>query len=114
MASWDHPLTSTNVRLVLPVFTSTEEADRLELEEHERVRKKWCGLLHPETTVSICYNQLHMVGILYMLITLPVRTAFDMVAVRIARRPDHVILSEEPHSPCAPFAAGPIDKRFLA
>jgi hypothetical protein len=99
---------------VLPVFTSTEEADRLELEEHERVRKKWCGLLHPETTVSICYNQLHMVGILYMLIMLPVRTAFDMVAVRIARRPDHVILSEEPHSPCAPFAAGPIDKRFLA
>lgn len=61
------------------VFSSTEEADRAALEEHERLRKQCCGILHPETSVSIFYNQMHMCGIMYMLVMLPVRTSFDIV-----------------------------------
>lgn len=43
--------------LDLEVFNSTEEADRKEMEEDLNNRKKWGGILHPETTTSVLYNQ---------------------------------------------------------
>ena len=43
--------------LDIGVFASTEEADRLEEEQELRRRTEWCGLLHPETTASVLYNQ---------------------------------------------------------
>lgn len=64
--------------LVLPVFTSTAEANRLELEQDQQDREKCCGILHPETSVSIVYNQLQILCLLYMLAFLPVRTAFQI------------------------------------
>ena len=60
------------------MFTSTEEADRLEMEREMRDREKWCGILHPDTGVSIFYNQMHICFLLYMLAFLPVRTAFQL------------------------------------
>ena len=62
--------------LDLEVFSSTEEADRKEMEADLRNRRKWGGLLHPETTASVVYNQVHVVFLLYMAYVLPVRTAF--------------------------------------
>lgn len=64
------------VDLDLEVFSSTEEADRKEQEEDLRNRRKWCGVLHPETTNSMLYNQLHVWCLIYMAYILPVRTAF--------------------------------------
>ena len=64
------------IDLDLEVFNSTEEADRKEMEEDLRNRRKWGGILHPETTISIVYNQIHVVCLLYMGYRLPVRTAF--------------------------------------
>jgi CRP-like cAMP-binding protein len=64
--------------LDLEVFSSTEEADRKEMEEDLKNRQKWGGILHPETTTSVLYNQMHVVFLLYMAYVLPVRTAFQM------------------------------------
>lgn len=67
------------MRSVLPaVFTSTEEADRLEAEQAKLERVKWCGILHPETGTSIVYNQMHIIFLMYMMAVLPVRTAFQI------------------------------------
>ena len=62
----------------LKVFSSTEEANRLELERQRGEREKWCGILHPETGVSIFYNQMHIFLLIYTLVFLPVRTAFQI------------------------------------
>ena len=62
----------------LKVFSSTEEANRLELERQRGEREKWCGILHPETGVSTFYNQMHIIFLLYVMISLPVRTAFQI------------------------------------
>ena len=48
------------IDLDLEVFHSTEEADRKEMEAELRNRRKWGGVLHPETTISIFYNQMHV------------------------------------------------------
>ena len=60
------------------VFASTEEADRLEHEQDQKNREMWFGILHPDTGVSIFYNQVHIFFLLYMLAFLPVRTAFQI------------------------------------
>jgi hypothetical protein len=60
------------------VFSSTEEADRLEHEQDQKNREMWFGILHPDTGVSIFYNQVHIFFLLYMLAFLPVRTAFQI------------------------------------
>ena len=64
------------IDLDLEVFSSTEEADRREMEAELNNRRKWGGLLHPETTTSVIYNQMHVLCLLYMAYVLPVRTAF--------------------------------------
>ena len=62
--------------LDIGVFASTEEADRLEEEQELRRRTEWCGLLHPETTASVLYNQTFIFFLCYLLVVMPVRTAF--------------------------------------
>jgi hypothetical protein len=64
------------IDLDLEIFSSTEEADRKEMEAELRHRRKWGGLLHPETTSSVVYNQMHVIFLLYMAYVLPIRTAF--------------------------------------
>ena len=41
-----------------------------------RRRTEWCGLLHPETTASVLYNQTFIFFLCYLLVVMPVRTAF--------------------------------------
>eukprot|EP01044_Picomonas_judraskeda_P015276 COSAG03_NODE_2535_length_2664_cov_7.655750_1_plen_222_part_00 len=65
--------------LDIDVFASSEQADKLEAETEQRNREKWGGILHPETTMTVLYNQMHVGFLLYMLAMLPVRTAFNMV-----------------------------------
>ena len=48
------------------------------MERAKQQREKWCGILHPETGISIFYNQMHILFLLYMLAFLPVRTAFQI------------------------------------
>lgn len=48
------------------------------MERAKQQREKCCGVLHPETNVSIFYNQVHILFLLYMLAFLPVRTAFQI------------------------------------
>lgn len=63
----------------LEIFASSEQADMLEAQTDQRNREKWGGILHPESTVSVVYNQMHVGFLLYMLAVLPVRTAFEIV-----------------------------------
>ena len=42
------------VDLELEVFASTADADRKNQEEEARARSRCGGLLHPETTISVC------------------------------------------------------------
>lgn len=64
--------------MVPPVFSSTEEANRVELERQQEERNRCCGILHPETGISLFYNQMHIVFLLYLMAFLPVRTAFEI------------------------------------
>eukprot|EP01052_Picozoa_sp_SAG31_P003895 SAG31_NODE_154_length_22184_cov_25.917142_17_plen_256_part_00 len=62
----------------LAVFGSTAEADNAEAELDLHYRQKWCGLLHPESTNNQLFNQVQMVSLVYLLIVLPYRIAFDI------------------------------------
>ena len=61
-----------------PSFKCTADADRLEREQELRDEQKWFGLLHPKTTNTAIYNQVHLFFLVYMLALLPVRAAFDI------------------------------------
>lgn len=59
------------------VFGSTEEAEDEEHEQDLRDRARWCGLLHPFTMVSTVYDMGQLAAIIYILVVLPYRLAFD-------------------------------------
>ena len=59
----------------------TEEID--ETAEEVRLRTKWFGILHPETTVRSCYDALQIIILCYLAWLLPTRLAFSLVATGI-------------------------------
>ena len=63
---------------MMPVFTSTAEADRLAEMLDQQHRRRWCGLLHPDTVQTAVYNQFHIILLLYMLAIMPVRAALGV------------------------------------
>lgn len=65
--------------LDIDIFASNEQADKVKAQTDALNKKKWGGILHPETTVSVAYNQMHFFFLLYLLAMLPVRTAFKIV-----------------------------------
>ena len=62
----------------LNVFGSTADADEAAFVLNEDLKHRWGGLLHPDTTVSSCYDFGQMALIIYLLFTLPYNLAFNI------------------------------------
>ena len=63
----------------IAVFGSTAEADDAEYEAEMANRARCCGLLHPETSISMVYDSWQMICLIYLLLVLPWRIAFEEV-----------------------------------
>ena len=64
----------------LAVFGSTAEADEFEFQKQEQLKRKWGGLLHPDTNISSVYDMIQMGLLVYLLFTLPYNLAFDLMS----------------------------------
>eukprot|EP01043_Picozoa_sp_COSAG02_P057250 COSAG02_NODE_6916_length_3291_cov_1.183271_4_plen_516_part_00 len=61
------------------VFGSTAEANEYEHQRELKLKKRWGGLLHPDTQVSAAYDMMQMIMLVYLLATLPYNLAFDIM-----------------------------------
>ena len=57
-------------------------------------RARCCGLLHPETSISMVYDSWQMICLIYLLLVLPWRIAFEVrnPTAPDVRRPMHNII----------------------
>jgi hypothetical protein len=60
------------------VYSSTLAADEAEKDQDKRDRSRCGGLLHPDTRASQLYDLMQMIMILYIMIVLPYRIAFEV------------------------------------
>jgi hypothetical protein len=61
------------------VFGSSAEANEYEHQKEMKLKKRWGGLLHPDTQASAIYDMLQMTMLVYLLFTLPYNLAFDIM-----------------------------------